>query len=114
VSRCHSNQPRAELQPEHADPLVQALGNAFYADAETISQAIRQQTLFNILHLETMFKVDIFVAKSRLFDQAQLDRRQLQQLNLEPERYAYVASAEDIILAKLEWYRMGGEVSERQ
>lgn len=104
----------ADLGPEHAAPLVKALGDAFYADVDTINQAIRQHTSFNLLHLQTMFKVDIFVAKHRLFDQAQLDRRQLQQLSLEPERYAYVASAEDVILAKLEWYRMGGEVSDRQ
>ena len=32
----------------------------------------------------------------------------------DPERTAYVATAEDTILAKLEWYRMGGGVSERQ
>jgi len=35
-------------------------------------------------------------------------------LSAEPERYAYITTAEDIILAKLEWYRMGGAVSERQ
>jgi hypothetical protein len=32
----------------------------------------------------------------------------------DPERTAYVASAEDTVLTKLEWYRMGSEVSERQ
>ncbi len=32
----------------------------------------------------------------------------------EPERTAYIASAEDTVLTKLEWYRMGGEVSDRQ
>ena len=32
----------------------------------------------------------------------------------DPERTAYVASPEDTVLTKLEWYRMGGEVSDRQ
>jgi hypothetical protein len=32
----------------------------------------------------------------------------------DPDRTAYVATAEDTILAKLEWYRLGGDVSERQ
>jgi len=32
----------------------------------------------------------------------------------EPERLAYIATAEDIILAKMEWYRQGGEISDRQ
>jgi hypothetical protein len=35
-------------------------------------------------------------------------------MDADPERTAYVSSAEDIVLAKLEWYRVGGEVSERQ
>lgn len=32
----------------------------------------------------------------------------------EPERTAFVLSAEDVVLAKLDWYRQGGELSERQ
>jgi hypothetical protein len=35
-------------------------------------------------------------------------------LSEDPECHAYVASAEDVVLAKLEWYRRGGEVSDRQ
>ena len=53
-------------------------------------------------------------ARPRPFDRAQLARRQLHLLSEEPERRAYVTSAEDILLAKLEGYRMGGEISDRQ
>ena len=35
-------------------------------------------------------------------------------IGTDPERVAYVASPEDVVLAKLEWFRSGGEVSERQ
>lgn len=104
----------ADLRMEHVEPLVEALGDAFYADAEMMREAIRRRTSFNVVHLETMFKVDIFVAKPRAFDRSQLERRQLHLLSEDPERSAYVASAEDVILAKLEWYRMGGCVSDRQ
>jgi hypothetical protein len=104
----------ADLRHAHAQPLVRALGNTFYADLDAIEEAIHRRATFNLLHLETMFKVDIFVAKLRAFDRAQLARRQLQQVSDEPERYIYVASPEDIILAKLEWYRLGGQVSDRQ
>ena len=45
---------------------------------------------------------------------AQLARRQLLLLSKDPERRAYVSSAEDIVLSKLEWYRLGGEVSDLQ
>ncbi len=54
------------------------------------------------------------MCKRRPFDQAQFERRVAQVIATEPERTAYVASAEDIVLAKLERFRIGGEVSERQ
>ena len=104
----------ADLRFEHAEPLAQALIDAFYVDAESIRDAVRRRSSFNVIHLETMFKVDIFVRKQRPFDQAQFEHRVAQVVATDPERTAYVASPEDIVLAKLEWYRMGGEVSDRQ
>jgi len=104
----------ADVHEEDVAPFVQALGDAFYADAEMMRGAIAQHRSFNLIHMDTMFKVDVFVARPRDFDRAQLARRQLHLLAEEPERRAYVASAEDTILAKLEWYRLGGETSERQ
>ncbi|MFQ5613686.1 MAG: hypothetical protein ACE5H9_16300 [Anaerolineae bacterium] len=104
----------ADLRPEHAEPLAQALGAAFYADVEMIRDAVRRHSSFNLIHLETMFKVDVFAAKPRAFDHSQLARRQLHRLSEDPERHAYVTSAEDIVLAKLEWYRLTGEISDRQ
>jgi hypothetical protein len=104
----------ADLHIEQVEPLAEALGDAFHADVDMIRSAVLGHTSFNLIHLETMFKVDVFVAKPRAFDRSQLARRQLQVLSEEPERHAYVTSAEDIVLAKLEWYRLGGETSERQ
>jgi hypothetical protein len=104
----------ADLGLEHVEPLVQMLGQAFYIDAGAIREAIRLRHSFNVIHLATMFKVDVFVRKQRPYDQAQFERRLLQILTTDPQQVAYVASAEDTVLTKLEWYRMGGEVSDRQ
>ena len=104
----------ADLREEHARPLADALGGTFYADVEMIRDAIEYRGSFNLIHLETMFKVDVFIPKQREFDQQQLQRRTTQVIATDPEEVAFVASAEDTILAKLEWYRMGGEVSDRQ
>lgn len=104
----------ADMRQEHIAPFVQALGEAFYADAEMMREAIGQHKSFNLIHLDTMFKVDVFVARPRDFDRAQLARRQLHLLAEDPERRAYVASAEDTVLAKLEWYWLGGQASDRQ
>ena len=54
------------------------------------------------------------IRKSRAFDQMQLSWRRLPVIASNPEESVYVTSPEDTILAKPEWYRMGGEVSDRQ
>ncbi len=104
----------ADLRLDQVAPFVQALDDAFYADAEMMRDAIRRHGSFNLIHLETMFKVDIFIARPRDFDRGQLARRQLHLLSEDPERWAYVATAEDTVLSKLEWYRLAGESSDRQ
>ena len=61
-----------------------------------------------------MFKVDVFIPSPGPFQKSQLARAQSQAFELEKEMSARFASAEDAILSKLEWYRLGGETSERQ
>lgn len=104
----------ADLQQEHVGELVKALGNDFYADDEMIRDAIRHHSSFNLIHLKTMFKVDVFIRKERPFDRIQFQRRVEQVFAADPPQKAFIATAEDVILAKLEWYRLGGEVSDRQ
>ena len=104
----------ASIEPTHVDPFVKQLESAFYLDEGMIRNAISLRTNFNLIHLETMFKVDIFLPKDRPFDQNQLTRRVKQAIDKESAREVYFSSPEDTILAKLEWYRLGGEVSEIQ
>jgi hypothetical protein len=78
-----------------------------------ISDAIQRNSSFNILHRDTMFKVDVFIPSPSPFQKSQLARAQRQAFELEKEMSAKFASAEDTILSKLEWYRLGGETSER-
>lgn len=104
----------ADLLPEHISPFVRALRDEFLIDPLAIVDAIQRRSSFNLIHRTSMFKVDIFLPKARTFDRMQLERRSREVILDEPERTAWVTSAEDIILAKLEWFRLGGEVSERQ
>jgi len=104
----------ADIHLQHAVPLADELDNAFYVSIDAIKDAINNRGSFNIIHLEAMFKVDIFVNKQRPFDKSQFERRIKQVISSEPKCAVYVASAEDNVLAKLEWYRKGSEVSERQ
>ena len=104
----------ADLKLEQVGSLVNALRGQFYIDDEAVRDAIRDRRSFSAIHLATMFKVDVFIPRRRPYSQMQLERRVRRVVWLEPECSAYLASAEDNILAKLEWFRLGGEVSDRQ
>jgi hypothetical protein len=104
----------AEMQIEHIRPFVDALQNEFFIDEEMIAGSIQRNSSFNIIHRGSMFKVDIFIPRPRPFYQSQLARAKKQTISSDPELSAKFSSAEDVVLSKLEWYRLGGEVSERQ
>lgn len=104
----------ADLRLEHVQPFVAVVSAAFYADDEMIRDAIERHSSFNLINYETAFKVNIFIPKQRAFDKIQLERRTATVIATDPERSVYVTSPEDVILSKLERYRMGDEVSERQ
>jgi hypothetical protein len=104
----------ARLLPRHAEPLAARLTPEFYADLMSIRSAIENQGCFNVIHLETMTKVDVFVRWRSPFSQSQLARRQKKLVGEAAPLELYFASPEDTVLAKLDWYRQGGEVSDRQ
>ena len=103
----------ADLEFRHIEPLEAALKEEFYVDDLTIRRALEQRRSFNVIHLKAIFKVDIFVPSTNLVKQ-QLSRRERHKLDPNEEQKIWIASAEDTILAKLQWYRMGKEVSELQ
>lgn len=103
----------ADIRMEHVRPLVKQLETDYDIDEDMIRDAIRRQSSFNVIHQDTILKVDIFIPKSRLFDQEEL-RRVRQEVLSEGTRPFNIASPEGTILNKLEWYRMGGGVSDRQ
>ncbi len=105
----------ADLQPDHASALIEALGDRFYIPDETVlKQAIEQRGSFNLIHLATMFKVDVFLSGMRPFDRQQLQRRVGEQIGRATDETVWGLSAENVVLSKLEWFHAGGEVSERQ
>ena len=105
----------ANLKPSHIEPLVQHLDNAYYVSKEMIQDAVQRQSSFKVVHLATMFKLDVFVLKSAAYDQEAFQRAQEQKKMVEGEGLPFViARAEDVVLHKLLWYLMGDEVSERQ
>jgi hypothetical protein len=103
----------AAITYDHIPLLVKALETEFYIDADMIRDAIGRQSSFNIIHLATMFKVDIFVLKSDIASQQEMKRRGQYQVSAIPDQTLFLASAEDVIVHKLYWYQLGGGISER-
>ncbi len=103
----------ADMRLSHVRPFVKLVEANYYVAEDAIRDAIRRQSSFNLISNETFMKVDIFILKSRAFDQDAV--RHLRQRSLEDgEREFTVASPENTVVNKLEWYKMGGQVSTRQ
>jgi hypothetical protein len=104
----------ADLQEEHVHSFVASLDGRFYFDEPAIRDAISRRSTFNVIHLRTLFKVDVFVAGDDLATRRELQRRQVYTLDVDPPEEIVVASPEDIVVQKLYWFRLGNHVSERQ
>ncbi len=102
----------AAIQERHVEAFVSALSAEFYMDADALRRAIRSRSSTNLIHQASQLKVDLFVAGGTPLDASQLARRQ--PVDLGEGRRLHVHPPEDILLQKLRWYRLGGEVSDRQ
>lgn len=103
----------AELREDQVGALVALLRDDYYADEAAIRDALARGRSFNLIAFATADKIDVFPAGSTPRDEAEM-RRALP-VGLMPNRAGVpVSSPEDTILRKLEWYRLGGGVSDRQ
>ncbi|RPJ62317.1 MAG: hypothetical protein EHM23_03615 [Acidobacteria bacterium] len=103
-----------DLQEDHIGPFVRALEGTFYVDEDRVRESVRRRSSFNVIHLQTMLKVDIFLLKDDPASQREMRRREAYRVSDEPPQDLFVASAEDTILRKLLWFRLGGSISDRQ
>jgi hypothetical protein len=100
--------------PGLEDRLAALFGADYYVSPAAIRQAVRDRSTFNIINTSVGFKVDVFVRKERPFEYSLMRRRIPATMLDAPDRPIAVVTPEDCILLKLEWYRLGGETSDRQ
>ena len=105
-----------DMKPEQIDDFAAELAGEFYADAGLIRDAFARGRAANLIHLRTAWKFDLFPLKKDEYSRAEFDRRAFREVRPDGGEAieCAVASAEDTILRKLEWYRAGGQASERQ
>lgn len=102
----------AALHAAALGPLFGDLSRDFVADIDQAASALASGTSFNLIHRTALLKVDVFPCVSA-FD-AEAIRRAEEIILPNATGALRVATREDILLAKLRWYRLGGELSERQ
>lgn len=99
------------LPASAVSPLLTALQSQFYTSEDALRDAIRRKSSSNLIHYDTGFKVDLMISRERPFERSRFERRTRLPAGL---HQFWVATAEDMVLVKLEWFRLGGEVSDKQ
>jgi hypothetical protein len=90
-----------EATPEQLTTFVQSLPvTEYYVDLDAALDAHKHQSLFNVIDKETGWKIDLIIRKSRAFSKEEFSRRQSVNVQGIP---LMVATAEDVVIAKLEW-----------
>jgi hypothetical protein len=105
-----------QIEEAHIEPLASLTSQAYYMDVNEARGAIARGRAFNLIHLASAYKIDLFPLGQNAFHASEMARAQIQDWSIpgaDPIRLP-VASAEDTILSKLVWYRQGGMVSDRQ
>jgi hypothetical protein len=104
----------ADVRSEALEGLLEELTPEFYVSRTAARQAVRHGSSFNAIHIAAAVKVDVFVAGKDPFEAERLEHRRPVPLSTDPPVSVYMDTAEHSILRKLEWFRRGGEVSDRQ
>jgi len=92
----------AAIEPEQVHSLVLALQHEYYLDEQAWKDSVRRALPYNVIHLNTMMKVDLIPLKQRALTREEARRAHPQTLEA-GTRPVRIASAEDAVLTKLEF-----------
>ena len=98
----HDIDIKINLQTKDITSIYENFKRDFYIGKDMVEDAVKEQRMFNIIHLDTGIKVDFWISKDANFDRLRMERRTKDSFLGEP---VYVASPEDTILVKLEWFK---------
>lgn len=80
---------------------------AWYIDPAVVREAFGRRSMFNLIHLDSGWKVDVMIRKDRPWSREEFARRTPIMVGSVPVMFL---RAEDSILSKLEWVRQGGSL----
>ncbi len=103
-----------DIQPQQKQALITAMAGDYYISDVAVEEAIEGKiSSFNVIHLETTEKADIFVMREDSFSQKQMSSRQLYETGNNTFSL-YICTPEDSILQRLLWYRITAGESQKQ
>ena len=88
------------LTPQDTDAVVRLFTPDYYVSREAVSSSIAHESLFNLIHQESVIKVGCIIRKNTPYRRAEFERRQ--RIAIE-DFSTWIASKEDLILSKLWW-----------
>ncbi len=103
-----------ELKEDHVGSFIDLLDTDYYVSESAVRDAVERKSCCNLIHLSTSYKIDLFVSRGRPFDADAMRRAGSQILGVDRQLDVPVATAEDSIISKLEWFRLSDETSQRQ
>ncbi|MEY2485723.1 MAG: hypothetical protein QOH39_1371 [Verrucomicrobiota bacterium] len=88
------------IEPEDVDSVAALFRPDYYVSEENIRESLAHQSIFNLIHQESVIKVDCIIRKSTEYRQVEFERRQKISIL---DFTTFIVSKEDLIISKLFW-----------
>ena len=88
------------LEPRHVDSFVYNFQEGYYCNIDAIKDAVKYQSLFNIIDHSSGYKADFVILKNQEFRQIEFERKVKMEYF---DKFVYLVSVEDLLLSKIIW-----------
>lgn len=82
--------------------IIEVFTPDYYISSEAVEGSIRDESMFNAIHLESVIKVDCIVQKSTPYRRTEFERRKRIRIH---DFEVWITTREDLIISKLHWAR---------
>lgn len=88
------------IQQSDVDRLYHLFMEDFYVDKDSIAEAIKHSSMFNIIHNDSIFKIDFIIRKNETYRTVEFQKRRQVKLD---NTQIWIVAPEDLIISKLFW-----------
>ncbi len=88
------------ISPIDVDRVAALFRPDYYVSEENIRESLAHESIFNLIHQESVIKVDCIIRKSSEYRKTEFERRQKISIR---DFTTFIVSKEDLIISKLFW-----------